>query len=431
LVKNNKVRQGAGIRHGGESDLKNKGCFGGAQNDNKMKRHGGLYDKICSIENLMQADELAGKGKLKRREIRRHRCRQAVNLEELREILQSKAYKTSEYKHFKIYEPKERDIAKLPYYPDLIAHHAVMNVLEGILVPTFTADTYSGIKRRGIHKAANALKRALKDRQATTYCLKLDISKFYPNVDHGILKGLLRRKLKDNELLWLLDEIIDSHPGLPIGNYLSIYLANLYLTGFDHWIKEVKGVKYYFRYADDMVILSGDKAFLHQLRKDIQKYLAEYLRLNLKGNWQVFPVAARGIDVIGYVFYHTHVLLRKSIKQRCCRTLKKKNRKRSSLAAHAGWMKHCNSRHLQKKLLIHEELQRLRDTERASRTDGGENKNRENTQPANCCSLVPYQGFDTQKGREVSAPANRAKWREASCILCLEGADGNNTVNPG
>jgi RNA-directed DNA polymerase len=84
----------------------------------------------------------------------------------------------------------------------------------------------------------------------------LDIKKFYPNIDHQILKQLLRRKFKDEDLLWLLDEIIDSAPGLPIGNYLSQYFANFYLTYFDHWIKEVKGVEYYFRYADDLVILS-------------------------------------------------------------------------------------------------------------------------------------------------------------------------------
>lgn len=116
-----------------------------------------------------------------------------------------------------------------------------------------------------------------------------------------MLKSILRRKLKDKRLLCLLDEIVDSADGVPIGNYLSQYFANLYLTYFDHWIKEQKGVKYYFRYADDIVILAPDKAYLHSLMGEIRAYLGD-LKLEVKGNWQVFPVAARGIDFVGYVF---------------------------------------------------------------------------------------------------------------------------------
>src|SRR5690606_15310200 len=146
---------------------------------------------------------------------------------------------------FKVFEPKERLVYRLPYFPDRITHHAIMNVLEPIFVANLTTDTYSCIKGRGIHACANAVKKALKDVPSTKYCLKLDITKFYPSVDHEILKALLRRKFKDQDLLELLDEIIDSAPGLPIGNYLSQYLANFYLSYFDHWIKEKKRVKYY------------------------------------------------------------------------------------------------------------------------------------------------------------------------------------------
>src|SRR6185436_15260850 len=107
-----------------------------------------------------------------------------------------------------------------------------------------------------------ALREALKDVPSTKYCLKLDIKKFYPSVDHDILKQLLRRKFKDPDLLWLLDEIIDSADGLPIGNYLSQYFANFYLTYFDHWLKEEERIGPYFRYADDLVFLSPDKESL-------------------------------------------------------------------------------------------------------------------------------------------------------------------------
>jgi retron-type reverse transcriptase len=225
-----------------------------------------------------------------------------------------------------------------------------MNVLEPVFMACFTADTYSCIKGKGIHAAANNVKHALNDVAGTTYCLKLDIKKFYPSINHEILKQLLRRKFKDNNLLWLLDEIIDSAEGLPIGNYLSQYFANFYLTYFDHWIKEEKRVKYYYRYADDIVILASNKTYLHGLFKEIEQYLHKRLALQVKENWQVFPVAARGIDFVGYKFYHTHTLLRKSIKQRFARMLKY-NPNAGSIASYYGWAKHCNSTNLLNKLL--------------------------------------------------------------------------------
>src|ERR1700741_3403495 len=233
-----------------------------------MKRIGNIYPQIYSMENLQLADKKAMKGKSGQYGVQVHLTNQEQNIQQLHIILRDKTYTTSAYTTFKVFEPKERDVYRLPYFPDRITHHAIMNILEPIFVSVFTADTYSCIKGKGIHAASNALKEALKDVENTQYCLKLDIKKFYPNVDHDILKQLLRRKFKDNDLLWLLDEIIDSADGVPIGNYLSQYFANYYLTGFDHWIKEVKKVKNYFRYADDLVILSSNKAYLHALLSD-------------------------------------------------------------------------------------------------------------------------------------------------------------------
>ncbi len=315
-----------------------------------MKRIGNLYERIYSIDNLKLADAIARKGKSSQPGVIKHDQTREANIVHLHEMLKSKTYKTSEYTTFTIFEPKERLIFRLPYYPDRITHHAVMNVLESIFVSTFTADTYSCIKGKGIHAAANAVKMALQDVDATKYCLKLDVKKFYPSVDHEILKQLLRRKIKDNDLLWLLDEIIDSTDGLPIGNYLSQYFANFYLCYFDHWMKEQKRVKYYFRYADDIVILASNKPHLHQLLGEIRNYLRENLKLTIKDNYQVFPVSARGIDFVGYVFFHTHTLLRKSIKQNFARMLKKR-RNAQSIASYNGWAVHCNSKNLMKKLL--------------------------------------------------------------------------------
>lgn len=320
-----------------------------------MKRVNNLFHQICSIENLQAADAIARKGKAKQYGIILHDRSREENIYNLHQALINKTYKTSEYSTFTIYEPKEREIFRLPYYPDRIVHHAIMIHLEQIFVSTFTRDTYSCIKGRGIHAASEAVKRVLRQITGKTYCLKLDIKKFYPNIDHEILKQLLRKKIKDSDLLWLLDNIIDSAPGLPIGNYLSQYFANFYLSYFDHWIKEQKKERYYFRYADDLVIISESKEHLHQLLKDITQYLQEKLKLTVKPNYQVFPVAdhphasGRGIDFVGYVFYRTHTRLRKSIKQNFARKVSK-GISIASAASYAGWTIWANCNHLLKTL---------------------------------------------------------------------------------
>lgn len=324
-----------------------------------MKRYNNLFDKIITIDNLNLADNKARKGKLKSYGVIHHDKNKEENIQKLHESLKNGTYKTSKYDIFKIYEPKEREIYRLPYYPDRIVHHAIMNILEPIWVSVFTTDTYSCIKGRGIHLTVKKLKKVLNENpNETIYCLKLDIKKFYPSINNEILKIIIRKKIKDIRILNLLDEIIDSVKGVPIGNYLSQYFANLYLAYFDHWIKELKRVKYYFRYADDIVILHSDKQFLKGLFLDIKQYLDINLNLEIKKNWQVFKVESRGIDFIGYVFYHTHTKIRKSIKVKYCRKLAILHRKKleekelkQQICSWTGWFKHCDGINLINKTL--------------------------------------------------------------------------------
>ncbi len=199
-----------------------------------MKRIGNLYEKIYSVDNLLLADKKARRGKSSRKEVIEFDKKKYKNISNLHNILKENRYKTSKYELFTLYDPKQREISKLPYYPDRILHHAILNVIEPIFINTFTSNTYNCIKGRGIHKAFYKLKEDLKDVENTKYCLKLDIQKFYPSINNNILKQLLRKKFKDNKLLNLLDEIIDSTNGIPLGNYTSQFLANFYLTYFDH-----------------------------------------------------------------------------------------------------------------------------------------------------------------------------------------------------
>lgn len=332
-----------------------------------MKRLGDLHRLVCTASNVEIADDNARKCKPNNWGVRKHDKHREEDNAKLLKDLTNLTYETSEYSTFKIYEPKERLIFRLPYFPDRIAHHAIMNVMEPIWVKSFIHHTYSCIKGRGIHKLAIDIKRVLRnDKTGTQYCLKLDVKKFYPSIDHEVLKfEILRRKIKDKKLLALLDEIVDSTDGVPIGNYLSQFFANLTLTYFDHWIfEEVKpelrkrGIKiYYFRYADDIVILSNDNEALKEILPLIKIYFRHVIRLELKNNYQVFSVDTRGIDFVGYRFYHTHILLRKSIKHRIFRLIHKYRVHKISLeelkkkmSSYFGWLKYCDSKHLLQKI---------------------------------------------------------------------------------
>lgn len=323
-----------------------------------MKRINNIYDEFCSIENLLLADKIARRGKGKQAGIKTFDKDFDQNITDIYRELITKTYKTSAYTTRIIQERKQRTISILPYR-DRIVQHAIMNKLEGMFVSTFTADTYSCIKGKGIHDASETLSKALRNEEETFYCLKLDVKKFYPSVDHDILKQLLRKKIKDAEMLGLLDGIIDSAPGLPIGNYLSQYFANFYLAYFDHWIKEQLGIKYYWRYADDIIILSDSKDHLRDILRKIKDYLSVKLKLTVKSDHRIFP-SKLGIDFVGYVHYPFYKLVRKTIKKAFARLLYKrrkarnKQRFRASVAAYMGWMKHCNSSHLLKKLMSHE-----------------------------------------------------------------------------
>ena len=369
-----------------------------------MKRLGNLYAKIYDLDNLREAYRKARRGKGNRYGVKLFEKNLESNLLDLQRRLIDKTYRTSKYETFLIYEPKEREIYRLPF-PDRVIHHAIMNILEPIWVSLFSYDTFSCIKKRGIHGAESALRRDLERYpNETIFCLKIDIKKFYPSVDHDKLKMIIRRKIKDSDLLELLDGIIDSASGVPIGNYLSQYLANLYLAYYDHDVKilfglkdskklreaytpeyirrsreieardnvkerlsdealaarfreSIRNFKIYKRYADDSIYLSKDKVFLSMLLDWIGLYYARELRLRIKETWQIFPIEDRGIDFVGYVTRHKYVLLRKSIKRNFFRKVRRllklnpdisRSKLIQTVCSYYGWCLHCNGRHLLK-----------------------------------------------------------------------------------
>ena len=319
-----------------------------------MKRYGYLWDKIIDFDNLMLAHRNARRGKTWYPEVKMVDLDPYKYIDRIYWMLKEKTYRVSPYEVFIRNDTgKEREISKLPYYPDRIIQWALIQVIEPIFIKSFITDTYSAIPQRGIHFGLRRLHAAMKDKKETQYCLKFDVKKYYQSIPHDKLKESLRHKFKDPDLLWLLDVTVDSIDGgvgIPIGNYTSQYFGNFYLSGLDHFVKEKRDHAFYARYMDDVVVLHRNKKYLHYLRDELDWYLTSKLGLRMKHNWQVFPTFVRGVDFLGYRSFGDYTLLRKS-------TTSKFKRKMISIAAgkaigvlkenciasYEGWLKWCDS----------------------------------------------------------------------------------------
>ena len=363
-----------------------------------------LFNSICSIDNLYRAYQNAKSGKGWYKEVKQIEKRPFYYLAGLQYMLKNHLFKTSEYEIFILNEgKKKRDVYKLPFFPDRIAQWAILQVIEPFLVANMTADTYSAIPGKGIQPIVNDLrgyyktKRVdgkkksvwvpsilLSDEENTRYCYKIDLHHYYQSINHEVLKQKFRKVFKDPELLWLLDEIADSintateedlielslsgeievdpNTGIPIGNYMSQYSGNFYLSSFDHWVKEELHVKHYYRYMDDVVIFASSKEELHEIHRKVTAYTRDYLHLNIKGNYQIFPTKVRGVDFVGYRFFGEYTLLRKSTainfkrKMRACRKKMENNipptySEWCSFNSYKGWLGNCDSYRLSKKYI--------------------------------------------------------------------------------
>ena len=345
-----------------------------------MKRHGKLYEKICSIDNLRWALQRAAKGKRYKKSVRNVLEHEDDRLKQLQEMLLTHSFRTHPYRIKTIYEPKERKISILPFYPDRIVHHAIMNVLEPIFESFFVKDSFACRRGKGHHAGSLRCEEFVRRNE---YVLQCDISKFYPSIDHGKLKDVILRKFKDKELLTLLNDIIESSDGVPIGNYVSQWFGNLYLNELDKLIKQELHVKDYFRYCDDF-FLFGTKERLKELRPIVIDFVYGTLHMRLS-KCLLYPTS-HGVDALGYRHFPSgKILLRKSTAKRIKKRLKSlphelkqgrvsKERAQGQIASAWGVMKHANTYHLRYRInlgelrkLVNEsgEVQRLQQGGRA------------------------------------------------------------------
>ncbi|MEB3826032.1 RNA-directed DNA polymerase [Phormidium sp. CCY1219] len=282
-----------------------------------MKRYGNLFPQIVDYANLIKAARNAARGKRFRENVLRFNYNLEAELETLQLELYSKSYLPGPYQTFEILEPKRRMISAAPYR-DRVVHHAVCNIIAPIFERSFIGDSYANRLGYGTHRA---LQRFTKFARSNPYILQCDIRKYFPSIDHAILKEQLRRKIKCRDTLWLLDTIIDGsneqetiilhfpgddllaplqrRRGLPIGNLTSQFFANVYLNGFDHFIKEELKVKKYLRYVDDFALFSRDRSFLADARIGLESYLAT-LRLKIHPIKSQLFETRKGANFVGF-----------------------------------------------------------------------------------------------------------------------------------
>jgi retron-type reverse transcriptase len=282
-----------------------------------MKRRGNLYPEITSWSNLILAARKAQKSKRFRDNVLSFNHNLESELIQIQRELETKTYQPGAYRTFEIYQPKARMISAAPYR-DRIVHHALCNVIVPIIEKSFIPDSYANRLGFGSHKA---LRRCIKFARSSDYVLQCDIQKYFPTIDHKILKQKLRHYLKCPDTLWLIDKLIDNsnhqwpvieyfpddnlitpverRRGLPIGNLTSQFFANVYLNGFDHFIKENLKAKKYLRYVDDFALFSDDLDFLESTRLALESYLAE-LRLKIHPiKSQIFR-PQHGVNFLGF-----------------------------------------------------------------------------------------------------------------------------------
>lgn len=289
-----------------------------------MKREGYLIEDIIERENLEEAFEIVMRGKKDTRSVLHFKKNKELIISRISDKIELGLYTPAKHREFKIYEHKKERLIQSLSFEDRVALHAIMKVVYlRIVKKMLIRDTYSSLPGRGIHDGLRRVRKALKDKENTLYCCKLDFRKFYHSIDQNILINLLRRKIKDQRVLTMLINIIRSYEfGLPIRYHSSQLFGNFYLCILDYYAKHTLKIKYYFRYCDDIVILSSSKEELWKYFEKLKEFAKDMLHLTFKNNYQVFPVEARGIDFLGYVIRHDYILIRKHIKKRAARKLK-------------------------------------------------------------------------------------------------------------
>ena len=324
------------------------------------------YQEKLTYEKLLEAHIKSRKGKGYRKEIILFNLKQEEYIMWLYEQLKNKTYKHGGYTEFYVTEPKLRKIEKSRYLDRIVHRWVVDNFLEPCYVPKFINTSYACLKNRGMHKAAIYVKNTMrhcKVKWNEYYILKMDVSKYFDNINKKILLKILEKNIKDQELMWLIKEILYANKrekGLEIGNYTSQMFANIYLNEVDQYIKHKLKVRYYCRYLDDSIVIVKTKKEAKEILEKIKKYLKENLELKLNQKTQIFK-NKQGVNFCGYKINEYRMKLRDKGKRKLKKKVKKlkeeikkgnltSKQAKKYLAGHLGYIKYANNYNLLNKI---------------------------------------------------------------------------------
>lgn len=317
-----------------------------------------LWTKIISWENIYNAYLEARKGKRYRDEVLKFTNNLEENLINIQNHLYWKTWRPGKWREFIVYEPKARFI-QAPQFKDRVVHHALVRNIEPLYEKKFIYDSHACRVGKGTHLAVLRTQKYLKkaySKWGKIYVLKADIKKYFPSVRHDILTGILKRTIRDKNVLWLCKTIIkkcgNGKRGIPVGALTSQLFANIYLDQLDHFIKDDLGIKYYVRYMDDWVIIEQNKKRLWDILEQAACFLSNKLELALNPKTKIFPVK-QGVDFCGYRIWTTHILPRKRNTKRARRRFRKLAKLYSEdkislikinqcVMSFLGYMKHCS-----------------------------------------------------------------------------------------
>lgn len=331
-----------------------------------------FYQKL-TFENLLNAHNRAKKNKGNKKEVIRFEIDLESNIINIIHRLKDGSYKLGKYKEFTIYEPKERIIKSLPYKDRIVQQWYIYEFIKPYIIPRLINNTCACIEKRGTHYAVKLIQRymrIMKRKYNNYYIIKLDIKKYFNNIDKDILYQIMNSFIKDKKLLWLTKIFIydnDSELGIPIGNYTSQYFANIYLSLLDKYIKKELKVKYYVRYMDDTVILVKDKSECSVLMDKIKLFLHDRLKLELNEKSRYYPNSL-GVNFCGYIIYETHRLIRKDSKKKIKSKVRKWLKlnemnildKNKVILSYNSWLSHISHANSYRfKVIIDEEMKKI------------------------------------------------------------------------
>lgn len=315
------------------------------------------FEEIASLENLCEAWQEFIRGKRKKKDVQEFMFHLGDQIADLHADLVGGTYEHGDYFHFRINDPKPRDIHKAKVR-DRLLHHAIHRKLYPFFAAVFISDSFSCQTGKGTHSAilrfetlANKVSR---NSSRTCWILKCDIRKFFASIDHVILLDILRSRITDPRVFDLLKRIITSFQvgpgkGIPLGNLTSQLFANVYMNDFDQYVKHGLRMKYYVRYADDFVFMSHNRSELLDCLPKVAAFLSGPLNLSLHPDKVFLKTLSSGVDFLGWIHFSKHRVPRTKTRQRMNRSLER-HPSRQSLESYLGLLSRGDTYRLSRRL---------------------------------------------------------------------------------